>query len=648
MKFHISYEEPALKELQSRSFILYGGLFFLFSLLVLRLIYLQVIQGDVLYTFSEKNLLKEIRVQPPRGIVFDRNHKILAENLPNFALTLSPQYVKNLDSLAESISKIIDIPQEEIVAKFKKDVKLNGSYRPVTVKNFLTRTEINKLELLKIDLPGIDIEELIFREYPYHDAFAHVIGYISEISDVELPRLREKGNLLVQQGDIIGKSGLEDRYDDLVRGSTGISYVKVDAKGREALGETLKFLGNIEDLPPKAGNNMETTLDLDLQLAAHATFEKHKQTGSLVAINKQGEVLALYNSPSFDPNLFSKGITSDTWSKLINNPDKPLRNKAIQDHYSPGSTFKPFVALTSLQTGHIKENTLVHSPSVLMYGGRPWHDHTKTDQGYLTVTQAIEQSHNVFFYKQGIATGVDKIALYTKALGLGAKTNIDLKNEISGLIPTSEWKQKYRGEPWQPGENLSIAIGQGFVSVTVIQLANAYMGIANNGQLFKPMIVRKIFDKENKLLQEFLPELANDLTDPAKPYYISAENFKTVQKGLHLVVNGTRGTAKSVKIPGFTIAGKTGTAQVRGFSADQIYGNCPSRPKKQRHNGLFVAYAPFENPEITVAVLTEGSCTSREAVPLVKEFYESYVKKYHPEIISQNEQEKSKKESRKQ
>jgi penicillin-binding protein 2 len=636
MKIHVSYEEPALRELQNRGSLLYLALGSLFSFLILRLIYLQMIQGSALYAFSEKNLLKEIRVQPPRGIIYDRNHRVIAENLPNFALTLSPQYIKDLPPLAEEISAIVGIPKEEIINKFKKDSRMNGTYRPVTIKNFLNRTEINRLELLKIDLPGIDIEELIFREYPYRDAFAHAIGYISEISDTELPRLREKGNRIVQQGDVIGKSGLEDRYDDFVRGVTGISYVKVDAKGREALGESLKFLGSIEDLPPKAGQNIETTLDLDLQLAAQETFIKHKQTGALVALNKQGEVLALYNNPSFDPGLFSKGITGDVWSKLINNPDKPLRNKAIQDHHSPGSTFKPFIALASLQDGNIKEHTLVNAPPVFMFGNRPYHDHTKTGQGYITVTQAIEMSSNVFFYKQGLATGVDKIALYTKALGLGARTDIDLKNEVPGLIPTSEWKQKNRGEPWQEGENISIAIGQGFVSVTTLQLASAYMAIANSGKVYKPMVVKKIMDTENRVLQEFSPTLVNDLTDPTKPYYVSPDNFRIVQKGLFLVANGDRGTARGAKIPGFVIAGKTGTAQVRGFSADQVYANCYNRPKKQRHNGLYIAYGPYEDPEITVAVLTEGSCSSKEAVPLVKEFYEAYVKKYHPQAISQN------------
>lgn len=640
MKLDISYEEPSLKEIQNRGTILYIGLGVLFLLLIVRLVYLQIIQGSVLYTFSEKNLLKEIRVQPPRGVIFDRNQNIVAENLPNFALNLSPQYIKDTDALATEISPIIGIPKETILATIKKAIRMNGKYRPITVKNFLSRTEINQLELLKIDQQGIDIEELIFREFPYGEMFSHVLGYIGEISDTELPKLREKGNNLVQQGDIIGKSGLEDKYDHFIRGTTGISYVKVDAKGREALGESLKFLGHIEDLAPKPGYKLETTLDLDLQRAAYESFKKYEYAGALVAINNKGEILALYNNPSFDPNLFSKGISSEDWSGLVNNPAKPLRNRAIQDHYSPGSTFKPFVALSSLQTKQITENTLVSAPPVFVFGRRPYHDHTKTGQGSITVLQALEMSSNVFFYKQGLAVGVDGIALYSKALGLGRQSGIDLKNEVPGLMPTTEWKKKNRGEPWQEGENLSIAIGQGYVSLTTLQLANAYMSIANNGKVYKPMIVKKITDSNDKVIQENVPTLLSDLSDPSQPYYISPENFKTVQKGLYLVANGKRGTAGSGKIPGFVMFGKTGTAQVRGFSADEVHQSCFSRPKKQRHNGWYVASGPYENPEITVAVLTENSCSSKFSIPIVKEFYMAYAKKYHPNSITQIEDKK--------
>jgi penicillin-binding protein 2 len=338
--------------------------------------------------------------------------------------------------------------------------------------------------------------------------------------------------------------------------------------------------------------------------------------------------------------LFSKGISGDDWSSLVNNPDKPLRNRAIQDHREPGSAFKPIVALASLQTKHITENTLVSAPAIFMFGGRPYHDHTKTGQGSITVAQAIEMSSNVFFYKQGLAVGVDGLALYAKALGLGKQTGIDLKNEVPGLIPTSEWKKKNRGEPWQEGENLSIAIGQGYVSVTPLQLANAYMAIASNGHVYKPTLVRRVFDGNGDAVIDNKPTLVADLSDPAQPYYVSPENFKTVQKGLYLVANGPHGTAGSGRIPGFIMAGKTGTAQVRGFAASEVYDSCLGRPKKQRHNGWYVAFGPYENPEITVAVLTENSCSSKYSIPIVKEFYLAYAKKYHALAVTQNEDKK--------
>lgn len=637
MKLNIHYDDMALKSLHQRSKIFYVILAFLFFLLLSRLIYLQIIQGALLYSFSEKNLLKEIRVQAPRGIIYDRDNKILAENLPNFALTLSPQYIKKMDVVAEALAPVIHEKKETILSLVKKGIRANGPYNPVVVKNFLSRDEIYKVELLKIEHQGLDIEELIFRSYTYNDMFAHVLGNVGEISEYEYQKMTQAIEQNLKKGDIIGKSGLEEKYDTTLRGEPGTSFVKVDARGREAIDESLKFLGHIEDLAPKSGINVVTTLDFDLQKAAYDAFKKHEQTGALVAINKQGEVLALINSPGFDPNTFSKGLSVEEWSGLINNPAKPLRNRAIQDHYSPGSTFKPFVALASLQSNIIKENTLVNAPAFITFGNRAYHDHTKTGQGDINVIQAIEMSSNVFFYKQGLKLGVDRIALYTKALGLGAKLGIDLNREATGLIPTSQWKKEKIGEPWQEGENLSIAVGQGYVLLTPLQLASGYMSIANSGLVYKPFLIKEVFDSKNKTLQRYEPTLLRNVSDPKEPYYISQENFKTVQKGLFQVANGKRGTAAWAKIPGFLIGGKTGTVQVRGYTSDQVYGNCLSRPRKQRHHGWYVAYGPFENPEITVAVLTEHSCSSKAAVPLVRDFYNAYASKYHPDALKKEE-----------
>lgn len=641
MKLNIHYEDAALKSLQKRAKIFYFILGFLFLLLMMRLFYLQIIQGSALYTFSEKNLLKEIRVQAPRGIVYDRNNQILAENLPNFALTVSPQYIKKLDIIAEALAPILKEKKENILTIIKKGIRANGPYNPVIVKNFLSRDEIQKIELLKIEYQGLDIEELIFRSYPHNDMLAHALGNVGEISENEYQKMSQAIERNLKKGDIIGKSGLEEKYDTTLRGQPGTSFVKVDARGREAIDESLKFLGHIEDLNPVSGVNMVTTLDFDLQKAAYEAFQKHEQTGALVAISKTGEVLALVNNPGFNPNNFSKGLSMEEWSSLVNNPTKPLRNRAIQDHYSPGSTFKPFVALAALQTKALTENTLVNAPPFIMFGGRAYHDHTKTGQGNINVIQAIEMSSNVFFYKQGLKLGVDKVALYTKALGLGAKTNIDLNREATGLIPTSQWKKEKYGEPWQEGENLSIAVGQGYVLLTPLQLASGYMSIANNGMVYKPYLVKEIFDPIKKTSQTFEPQLVRNVNDPKEPYYISEAAFATVKKGLHAVANGKRGTAAWAKVPGFTLAGKTGTVQVRGYTSDQVYGNCLARPRKQRHHGWYVAFGPYEDPEITVAVLTEHSCSSKAAVPIVRDFYNAYALKYHPSAVAAAEEKKN-------
>jgi len=358
--------------------------------------------------------------------------------------------------------------------------------------------------------------------------------------------------------------------------------------------------------------------------------------GALVAIKANGEILAWVNSPSYDPNEFSKRISNKIWNKYLNDPFKPLRNKVIQDHYSPGSTFKPYVALAALQEGIIKEETVIHSPGMIRFGRRPYHDHNRGGHGKITVLQAIERSSNVFFYKMGIQLGIDKMSGYIKNFGIGAKTKIKFYNEVPGNMPTKEWKLKRFGEPWQAGENLSSAIGQGFVLTTPLQMAMAYNAIGLEGLLYKPFLVKKIIDTENNIVQEFKPSLVRDISDPELNFHIDKENFKTVKKGMWLVANGSRGTAKWWKIPGVEIAGKTGTVQTQSFSADQIYDKCEDKPFKSRHHGWFVGFAPAEKPLISVAILAEHACHgSTGGAPIVRDVIKAFMEKYHPELLKQ-------------
>lgn len=604
----------------------------------MRLWYLQIISGNELREFSEKNRIKQNKITAPRGLMLDRDGKVLVENLPGFEAILTPQYIENLETLAKSVGPILGLEPDKLVQKVQKSRRQNGPFSQIRLKENLSREEVFRLKRMRLDTPGLEIRESIVRFYPLRENGAQLFGYVSEISKRQIPLLNDlyKGAMRFEQGDIIGKSGLEENLEKDIRGTDGISFIQVDAHGREAVTRTPNIYGEqIKDQIPSHGNNAVLTIDRDIQEAAFKAFLSLNRIGAVVAMKSNGEILAWVSTPSFDPNEFATGISPQTWSKLINDPFKPLRNKIIQDHNAPGSTFKPFVAMAALQEKVITPTTVVSAPGVFYFGRRPYHDHQKGGQGNITVFEALERSSNVFFYKMGIALGVDKMYDYIHLLGIGQKSGIELAREVSGTMPNSAWKKAAVGEEWQPGENLSTAIGQGFVNVTPMSMAIAYNTIGTEGKVVKPFIIRKVIDQDGKVLRENFPQVIRDLqqTQP-NGVHVSQETFKTVKEGMRRVANGLRGTAKHWKIPGVEMAGKTGTAQVMGFSADQIYQNCESRPIHMRHHGWFVAYAPADNPEITVAALAEHSCHgSTGAAPIVRDIIQAYFQKYHPEII---------------
>ncbi len=383
------------------------------------------------------------------------------------------------------------------------------------------------------------------------------------------------------------------------------------------------------------------TIDLDIQEVATKAFQRNDaigpRIGALVALNNKGEVLAWVSEPSYDSNKFVYGISNDDWKELIQNPFKPLRNKVIQDNFSPGSTFKPFVGFAALENGVIKPETLLDSPGYFKLGRRKYHNHKKGGHGLVNISTALETSSNVFFYKLAMELGINKIAKYARAFGLGSRTDVGFDAETTGLIPDTKWKLKNRNEPWQRGEDLVHSVGQGFIDVTPLQMALAYLAIGNEGPMYKPLIVKKIFRGSNQkeVIKEFKPQLVKDLSkEDEDGFKISAESFAAIKKGLKLVGNGTRGTAKWWKIPGVPIAGKTGTSQVRAFSGSEIYKSCFNRVITDRHHGWFVGYAPADKPEIFVAVLTMHSCHgSTGSAPLARDVMEAYLRKYHPELF---------------
>lgn len=608
-------------------------------LFVSRLWYLQIFSGSELRNFSDKNRLKEVKIPAPRGLILDRDGQILVQNLLGFEAVVLPHYIENIEELSIRIGSVLGMPPERVTQRINRSKRVNGPFSPVKIKEGLGRDEVVRLKKLRLDLPGLEIRETILRNYPLSENGAQLFGYVGEISKKQLPILNKayKGKLQLAQGDVIGKSGLEETLELSIRGQDGVSLVQVDAHGRETMTSTSPsiYSESLKNQEPRNGDHAVLTLDKDIQEVAWKTTLQHQRIGGIIAMKTNGEVLAWTSSPSFDPNELSTSISAQTWSKLINDPFKPLRNKVIQDHAAPGSTFKPLIAVAALEEKIINENTIVAAPGVFYFGRRPYHDSIKAGHGNINVLTALEESSNVFFYKMGIALGIEKMYDYLSLMGIGTRTGIELDREVPGLMPNSKWKKDNYGEEWQPGENLSTAIGQGFVTSTLIQLAVAYNAIATEGLVVKPHVIKRIIDIDGKVLKEFSPEVLKNLQEKQpNGVQISKKTFELAKEGMRRVANGTKGTARFWKVPGVEFAGKTGTAQVMSFSADQIYSSCASRPVQQRHHGWFIGYAPAVNPEITVAVLAEHSCHGNTgAVPLFRDVVQAYYKKYHPEIL---------------
>ena len=507
--------------------------------------------------------------------------------------------------------------------------KNNGKarYHAITIKKNISRKEVAIIETEGAKMPGVVVDTFISREYLDKEIGGHLFGYISEINSKQLPKFKKRDLYDYQLGDFIGQFGLEEKFDLDLRGEDGFSFIEVDARGRRRrfLNENNIFKG-IENKPAKPGNNIRLTIDRDLQLAAYKSLDG--KVGSAVAVDvKTGEVLAMVSRPSFNPSMFSRGLTSEYWSSLVNDENNPLRNRNIQEHYSPGSTFKSITALAALEEGIIDEKTEVHCPGYLVFGRRRFHCWKKRGHGKVNILKAIRESCDVFFYKIAVKMDIDTLAKYAKAFGFGVKTGIKLTREIPGLIPTKEWKKKHTGESWQKGETLSCVIGQSFVLSTPLQLALAYSAIANGGTLRKPTLVKEVFDNEGDIKYQ------GKMTSSPK-ISIKKKNFDIVKNALFQAVNSRTGTAWWHRGRGLRMAGKTGTSQVIRSRSDEVYNKCEEIEYKYRHHGLFVSYAPADDPKIAIAVVVEHGCHgSSAAAPVAKSIATAYLSKYFPELL---------------
>jgi penicillin-binding protein 2 len=419
------------------------------------------------------------------------------------------------------------------------------------------------------------------------------------------------------------------QWENVLRGVDGVEFIEVDAFGRKkVLNERTggEVVGEIPPKPAVPGKNIVLTIDEDLQKTAADAFIKDNRTGAVVALDpNNGEVLSMLSWPSFDSTEFSVGIRPEYWRELTTNEDKPLRDKAIIDHYSPGSTFKIISALAGLEEGLINENTIVPGGGSFRFGGRLFHDWKKEGHGPTDVVKSLYRSVDVFYYKLATRMEIDVLARYARDLGLGQRTGIALPGEIPGIVPDTDWKRRYFKAEWYPGETLSVIIGQGSLTTTPIQLANMVAGVANGGTIYKPRLVKFIEGQDGAILERTEPEILHQTR-------WSEKNLELVRKGIRDVIQHDNGTAHAQFIPGIDAAGKTGTAQVIRFTADTVFKDCNRLERRYRHHGLFVAYAPIKDPKIAVAVVAEHSCGgSTAAAPIAMAIIKKYLSKIDPE-----------------
>lgn len=576
-----------------------------FLLLFVYLWYLQVIKGTELRQLSENNRIRIREIAADRGMLLDRRGRILAHNRPSFDVLLIPEDIQSNPEVLRKIGELLRLSEEEMNEKMK-DLKRRQAFRPIRLKSDIDWESLAILESNRIHLPGILIDVRPRRAYQYGPFASHLIGYIGEVDENELNQMKGKS---YRMGSMIGKYGVECEWETYLKGMDGGRQIEVDAMGRE-----IKPLRSLEPFP---GNNVVLTIDLDLQKAAEEGLRD--KNGSLIAMDpKTGRILAMVSKPSFDPSVFARNITPEEWSALIEHPFHPLQNKGIQGQYPPGSVFKIVTGIAGLETGAITPQTQITCTGTFSYGNRDFRCWKEKGHGTINLHRAIVESCDVYFYQVGLKVGVDAIAHYAGKLGLGQKTGIPLPYEKAGIVPSTTWKKKRFGTPWYSGETLSFAVGQGYLNTTPLQLVRLISAIANGGRLHRPMVVERIENIDGERLKEYSPEE----TGRAE---ISEQTLRVVQEALLGAVNEPGCTGGASALKQVKVAGKTGTAQVIRMAADFKKGDMNRMPIKFRDHAWFVAYAPFEDPQIAVAVLVEhGGYGGAAAAPIARKVIEQF------------------------
>lgn len=582
------------------------------AILLVRLFFLQVIKGAEYRRLSENNSIRLQRIEPFRGLVFDRNGKMLVDNRPSYDVSIITKNAKPVDDTLRKLADYLGTSSQDLLEKLI--TRKNGhSYKPIPLVQDISRDNLAMVEVHRYDLPGIEVNARPLRHYVNNQSASHLLGYLGEISPKELSSGRFP-NLI--RGDLIGKFGIEKVFDDYLRGKIGGRQVEVNANGQ--------VVRVIKTVPAYPGYNIFLAIDSDLQQKTEELMDGI--TGAAVAIEPStGQILALVSSPTFDQNAFVSGLSRDQWQAFVSDPTKPLNNRAVQGEYPPASTYKILTAIAGLEEGVINEKTVFCCYGQYRFGRRYYRCWKRGGHGCLDVVGAIAQSCDVFFYQVGLALGVDKLAHYAKAAGLGTATGIDLSHESRGLIPTAAWKKKRTGVAWQDGETLSIAIGQGFNLVTPLQMAVMTAAVAMGGTRYQPQLLKRIETVEGRQVEVSKPILAGKLS-------ISPKTLALVKKGLWNVVNSERGTARGARFLDVPISGKTGTAQVVSRKEDSE-DDPDLVPDHLKAHAWFIGIAPTDTPEIAVAVIVEhGEHGSGAAAPVAREMIKTYL--YKDQLLS--------------
>jgi penicillin-binding protein 2 len=554
-----------------------------FFLLLARTWHLQVIQGEDFLRLSENNRLRSLRTKSLRGKLLDRHGHVLADNRPAFTLMAIPEDLPP----PEQLPTLLHTLNLEVDPEVLKLHRATMAFKPVPIKRDVPRDRVAYFAEHRMDFPGLFLEVEPLRSYPYGTFAAHLLGYLGEIGESQLQRSKSEG---YQLGDLIGQYGLERTYEAVLRGQHGVRQVEVDALGRE--------MQLIAARPQKPGTNLVLTLDLYLQQLAEQLLEEH--AGAIIALDpRNGQILALASSPTFDPNAFATHLSKTEWTALTTHPKRPLNNRALQGQYPPGSIFKIVTALAALEESVVTPQKTQFCPGSYVYGSRTFRDWKAGGHGTMNLRQALIESCDVYFYHVGQELGVDRIARHARAFGLGQATGFGLDSEKSGLIPSTQWKRRARAQPWYAGETLSVAIGQGYTLFTPLQAANMIAAVANGGTLYKPSIVLRQESADGTILHETAPEVLHQL--PLKPQHLAV-----VRQSLWGVVNDPKGTGKKAHHEHIAIAGKTGTAQVVRLPEHSGPRQRQEHiPERYRDHAWFVAFAPFEAPTIAVVIMIE-------------------------------------------